>query len=178
MPSRREQAQAYVLNHLVNRLPFVALRQRAYAALGVGLEDHSSGMIMLHTEINEPTNLHIGPNCVIGRSCVLDARGGIEMGSSVNIGSGVSLQTGTHVVDCPDFSHAFLPIVIGDRVWVAEGARVLAGVSIGEGAVVAAGAVVTRDVRPYTIVAGVPARYIRDRSRELRYRLDYRISFR
>src|SRR5690242_8773779 len=139
MPSRRELARGYVLHHVVNRLPFVALRQRAYAALGVGLEDCGSGMIMLHTEINSPANLRIGPNCVIGRNCVLDARGGIEIGSSVNIGSGVSLQTGTHVVDCPDFSHEFLPIVIGDRVWIAEGARVLAGVSIGEAAVGPAG---------------------------------------
>jgi putative colanic acid biosynthesis acetyltransferase WcaF len=176
--SRREQARGYVLNHLVNRLPFVAARQRAYAALGVGLEDHRTGMIMLHTEINGAENLHIGRNSIIGRSCVLDARGGIQIGRSVNIGSGATLQTGRHVVDCPEFSPEFLPILVGDRAWIAEGARVLAGVTIGEGAVVAAGAVVTRDVRPYTVVAGVPARYIRDRSRELRYRLDYRVSFR
>jgi acetyltransferase-like isoleucine patch superfamily enzyme len=178
MPSRREQLRGYALNHLVNRLPFVSLRQRAYVALGVGLEDHRTGMIMLHAEINAPENLRIGPNCVIGRGCVLDARGGIEIGASVNIGSGAILQTGRHVVDCPDFSHEFLPIVVGDRAWIAEGARVLAGVTIGEGGVVAAGAVVTHDVRPYTVVGGVPARYIRDRSRELRYRLDYRVSFR
>ena len=66
---------------------------------------------------------------------------------------------------------------MGDRVWIAEGARVLAGVTIGEGAVVAAGAVVTKDVDPYTIVGGVPATYIRDRARDLSYTLDYRTNF-
>ncbi len=167
----------YVMNHLVNRVPFVAFRQRAYAALGVQLEDPATGMIMLGTIVNDPGELRIGSNCVIGRDCVLDARGGIELGRSVNIGSGASLQTGKHLVDSPDFRAEFLPIVVGDRVWIAEGARVLAGVTIGEGAVVAAGAVVTKDVDPYTIVGGVPATYIRDRARDLSYTLDYRTNF-
>ena len=91
----------YVMNHLVNRVPFVAFRQRAYAALGVQLEDPATGMIMLGTIVNDPGELRIGSNCVIGRDCVLDARGGIELGRSVNIGSGASLQTGKHLVDSP-----------------------------------------------------------------------------
>jgi acetyltransferase-like isoleucine patch superfamily enzyme len=170
--------RTYVLNHVVNRIPFVALRQRAYAALGVRLEDHSTGMIMLHTEVNDPEDLSIGSHCIIGRACVLDARGGIKIGRSVNIGSGASLQTGKHLVDSPDFAYEFLPIVVGDRAWIAEGARILAGVTIGEGAVVAAGSVVTKDVEPYTVVGGVPARHIRDRPRDLRYTLNYRANFR
>ena len=72
----------YVMNHLVNRVPFVAFRQRAYAALGVQLEDPGTGMIMLGTIVNDPGELRIGSNCVIGRDCVLDARGGIELGRS------------------------------------------------------------------------------------------------
>ncbi|HMS72434.1 MAG TPA: hypothetical protein PKB03_05320, partial [Baekduia sp.] len=66
----------------------------------------------------------------------------------------------------------------GDRAWVALGATVLGGVTIGEGAVVAAGAVVTKDVEPYSVVGGVPAVKIGDRSRGLRYELDYRPSWR
>jgi putative colanic acid biosynthesis acetyltransferase WcaF len=178
VPSRRELAREYLLNHLVNKLPVVSLRQRAYATLGVRFEDPSSGMIMLGARVSSPELLTIGADSVIGRDCILDARGGIQIGRSVNISSGASLQTGKHRVDCPDFSFELLPIVVGDRVWIAEGARVLAGVTLGEGAVVAAAAVVTHDVEPYTVVGGVPARFLRERPRNLRYRLGYRISFR
>jgi putative colanic acid biosynthesis acetyltransferase WcaF len=167
----------YVLNHFVNRVPLVFLRQRLYARFGVRFEDPSTGMIMLGAEVNDPGELKMGSHCIIGRKCILDARGGIELGRSVNIGSGAVLQTGKHLIDAPDFAAEFGPIVVGDRVWIAEGARVLAGVTIGEGAVVAAGAVVTKNVEPYTVVGGVPARYIRDRSRDLRYDLTWRDDF-
>jgi acetyltransferase-like isoleucine patch superfamily enzyme len=164
----------WLLNHVVSRIPWASLRMAAYARGGVCLEDHRSGVIMLGSEVYAPRELRIGSNCAIGRHCVLDARGGITIGRDVNISSHARLQTAKHLVDDPDFAHEFAPIVLGDRVWVAEGAFVLGGITIGEGAVVAAGAVVTADVEPYTVVAGVPARKIRDRSRELRYQLTWR----
>jgi acetyltransferase-like isoleucine patch superfamily enzyme len=61
--------------------------------------------------------------------------------------------------------------VVGDRAWVAQNALVLPGVTIGEGAVVAASSVVTNDVAPYAVVGGAPARHLRDRPRELTYEL-------
>ena len=64
-------------------------------------------------------------------------------------------------------------MTIGDRVWIAYRAVILPGVTIGEGAIVAAGAVVSRDVAPWTIVAGNPAREVGTRRRDLDYRLDY-----
>ncbi len=69
------------------------------------------------------------------------------------------------------------PIVTENDVWVATGAMVLAGVRIGRGAVVAAGAVVNRDVEPFTVVGGVPAKPIGDRPEDLDYELDYRRSY-
>jgi maltose O-acetyltransferase len=76
-------------------------------------------------------------------------------------------------VDSPDFAETGGPVVVGDRAYLASHTVVLPGVSIGEGAVTAAGSVVTRDVPPFTMVAGVPARHVRDRPRDLRYRLGY-----
>jgi maltose O-acetyltransferase len=64
-------------------------------------------------------------------------------------------------------------VIIGDHVWIAYRAVILPGVTIGEGAVVAAGAVVTRDVEPFPIVAGVPAKKIGERNRNLDYQLHF-----
>jgi acetyltransferase-like isoleucine patch superfamily enzyme len=164
----------WLLNHMVCRIPLASLRMAAYARSGVAFEDHRTGVIMLDSEIYAPRQLRIGSNSAIGKHCVLDARGGITIGRNVNISSHSRLQTAKHLIDDPDFAHQFSPIVVGDRAWIAEGAFVLGGVSIGEGAIVAAGAVVTGDVEPYSVVAGVPARKIRERSRDLRYHLTWR----
>jgi acetyltransferase-like isoleucine patch superfamily enzyme len=164
----------WVLNHIVCRVPRTSLRMAWYARMGVGFADHRSGVIMLGSEIHTPERLTVGRNCAIGNNCVLDARGGIAIGENVNISSHARLQTAKHLIDDPDFMHDFSPIAVGDRAWIAEGAVVLGGVSIGEGAVVAAGAIVTKDVAPFIVVGGIPARAIRERSRELRYELSWR----
>ncbi len=164
----------WLLNHVVCRIPLASVRMAAYAWGGVAFEDHRSGVIMLGSEVHAPQQLRIGSGSAIGRHCVLDARGGIAIGRDVNISSHARLQTAKHLIDDPDFAHQFSPIVLADRVWIAEGAFVLGGVTIGEGAVVAAAAVVTADVEAYSVVAGVPARKIRERSRDLRYHLEWR----
>lgn len=164
----------WLLNHIVCRMPLAASRMSWYARFGVALDDHRTGVIMLGSEIYEPSRLRIGRNSAIGKRCVLDARGTITIGRNVNISSHARLQTAKHLIDDPDFMHEYSPIVVGDRAWIAEGAVVLGGVTIGEGAVVAAGAVVTKDVDPFSVVGGVPAQPIRERPRELRYHLSWR----
>jgi putative colanic acid biosynthesis acetyltransferase WcaF len=165
---------AWIANTLVNRIPIASMRMRCYALMGIDFEDPRTGVIMLCTEIRAPRLLHIGRNSAIGRHCTIDARGGITIGRDVNISSDARLQTAKHLIDDPDFMHDFSPIAVGDRAWIAEAAVVLGGVSIGEGAVVAAGAVVTKDVAPFTVVGGVPAHAIRTRSQDLRYHLAWR----
>jgi maltose O-acetyltransferase len=81
--------------------------------------------------------------------------------------------TADHDLQDPGFAGRLGPITIGDRAWLASRSTVVRGVTIGEGAVVAAGAVVTQDVPPWTVVGGVPARKIGERSREQHYRIDY-----
>ena len=73
------------------------------------------------------------------------------------------MLTGSHSLTSPTFDLITKPITIKDNVWVATGAIVLPGVTIGEGAVVAAGSVVTKDVEPWTVVGGNPAKFIKKR---------------
>jgi putative colanic acid biosynthesis acetyltransferase WcaF len=164
----------WAMNHLVCRIPFASPRMAAYALLGVDLEDHRTGIIMLGTQIFRARGLHIGRNCSIGRHCVLDARGGVQIGENVNIGSYTRLQPGKHLIDDPDFKSQRGSMAIGNRAWIAEGAILVGNLTIGEGAVVAAGAVVTKDVDPFMVVAGVPAKPIRERAHDLRYELTWR----
>jgi maltose O-acetyltransferase len=121
--------------------------------------------------------LSIGRNSIIGNDAFLDAREGIEIGNNVNMGGHVQVFTLEHDPQARDFGIKGGPVIIRDYAYIATRTIILPGVTIGEGAVVAAGAVVTRDVEPYSIVAGVPARKIGERTRDLEYKLDYHLPF-
>lgn len=118
-----------------------------------------------------PSKLAIGSSSVIGDHAILDAREGLTIGQNVNLSTNVAIWTGQHDYQSPDFAYEGGPVVIGDRAWLSFRSTILPGVTIGEGAVVAAGAVVTKDVPPFTIVAGIPAKAIGTRNRDLRYNL-------
>lgn len=156
------------------RVPSLRLRMRLYAAAGVRFEDRDSSTVMMHTDVTRPMGIEVGAHTLIGRHCLLDGRGGITLGRNVNISSYVLLITGTHDFDDASFTASFAPIVAEDYAWIATRALVLPGVTIGRGAVIAAGAVVTKDVEPMTVCAGIPARPINRREGELTYRQDYR----
>jgi acetyltransferase-like isoleucine patch superfamily enzyme len=117
----------------------------------------------------------LGSRVVVNFGCLLDGRRyRIDIGDDASIGPEAAVLTLGHDPQAPDFATRGGPVLIGARVWIGFRAIVLPNVTIGEGAVVGAGAVVTRDVEPYAIVAGSPARVIGRRSRDLVYRLDYR----
>ncbi|CAG2263020.1 acyltransferase [Burkholderia sola] len=118
-------------------------------------------------------HISIGDNTVVNRYTYLDGRVPLTIGNNVNISHYTLIQTLTHDPQNPDFVCLCKPVVIEDHVWIGARAIISPGVRIGEGAVVGAGAVVTRDVEPYTIVAGNPARFIKERTRDLRYRSRY-----
>ncbi|MCL1049567.1 acyltransferase [Shewanella abyssi] len=120
--------------------------------------------------IRRPSNISIGNGTVIGHGATLDGRNGIKIGNNVNLSSEVMIWSMQHDFNCQYFSSEGGPVVIGDFAWISARAIVLPGVVIGEGAVVAAGAVVTKDIKPYTVVGGVPAKYISDRNRNLKYK--------
>jgi len=164
---------AWVYQALVGRFPSRLLRH-SYLRLWLGGFGVGTGVQMGCRFLNG-RKVTLGPRNVINFGCLLDGRRYvIRTGSDVSIGPEASLLTLGHDPQAHDFSDRGGDVIIGDRVWIGYRAIVLPGIAIGEGAVVAAGAVVTRDVEPYTIVAGNPAKPIGTRSRELDYRLDFR----
>lgn len=161
---------------MVGHIPWHALRLwwlRHICRMRVG----ASSSIHRRCRMYRPRRITIGRHSVINYGVLLDGRRGLRIGDNVSISEGVALFSLAHDVDDPQFSQKGSPVVVHDYVFVGAYARVLPGVTLGEGAVVAAGAVVTRDVAPYTVVAGVPARYLRDRARGLTYQLDHRKRF-
>ncbi|WP_345689511.1 acyltransferase [Novipirellula caenicola] len=118
--------------------------------------------------------ISFGDRNVINFGCLLDGRKfNIVTGSDVSIGPEATVLTLGHDPHSPTFEDRGGDVIIGDRVWIGFRAIVLPGVTIGEGAVVAAGAVVTRNVEPFTIVAGVPAKPMGRRRVDLTYQLNY-----
>ncbi len=156
--------RAIGLTERLNRIPFAdgdAIRQ-AWSELTGGPVDPTFSLIPpVYSE--HGLSIRVGRNVFINQGCTLNDIGGIEIGDDVLIGPRVSLISSGHPVDPSQRRGQIVaaPIVIQRNVWLGAGAIVLQGVTVGKDSVVAAGAVVTRDVPPATLVAGVPAQVLR-----------------
>jgi acetyltransferase-like isoleucine patch superfamily enzyme len=146
---------------------------------------------------NLPSGIEIGHNTIIGNDVFLDGRSirvwkpgqnriisyiqglinsqnrPLKIGNNVSIAGEARIYTMEHDIDDPDFKEKSAPVNIADYVVIGTRVTILPGVNIGEGAVVASGAVVTKDVTPYTLVGGVPAQFIRNRAKNLHYSLKF-----
>ncbi|HTH99389.1 MAG TPA: sugar O-acetyltransferase [Acidisoma sp.] len=107
--------------------------------------------------------IRVGRRVFINQNCTFYDLGGLDIADDVMIGPNVSLITAGHPLEPSQRRTATIgkPIAIERNVWIAAGATIIGGVTVGENAVVAAGSVVTKDVPPNTLVGGVPARVIR-----------------
>jgi acetyltransferase-like isoleucine patch superfamily enzyme len=122
-----------------------------------------------------PSGVRLGNHSTINRNVLLDGRMGITIGSNVSISEGTFILTLQHDLnDAVNFDNAGAPVIIDDYVFVGTKAIILPGVTLGRGAAVGAGAIVTKNVDPYTIVVGVPAKPIGTRRQDLTYQLDYK----
>lgn len=162
----RKFALGAFTNSILPCMPW-CVRRRAFRLLG--MRTGKGTCVDSRCYIMNPNKLSIGCGSHINRNVTLDARGGLVIGDSVSVSHGVMLMTGSHDVQKRHFPVKFYPIEIGDFVWIGCGAIVLQNVRIGKGAVVSAGAVVTKDVPPFAIVGGVPARIIGHRNEDLEY---------
>jgi acetyltransferase-like isoleucine patch superfamily enzyme len=164
----RFDALLYLCNIIVANLPSVRLRLLFYhrvmqVELAPGVFIHSGLWLDCRRQ------LVIGENSVINQRCRLDARGFITIGKNVSISPEVHIITADHDISTDDIGGRERPVTIGDFVFVGSRAMILPGVAIGEGAVVAAGAVVTKSVESRDIVAGIPARKIGMRTSQYNY---------
>ena len=160
--------QNVILNGIINLLPVWVIRRLFYSMARIKI-GHQTKINMFQHFI-APSKIRIGSNSHINRYCFLDGRGGINIGNNVSISYKSALITGSHDIHSSSFPVKLAPIVIADNVWLGFGVTILQGVRIGKGAVVCAGAVVTKDIPDYSIVAGVPAKIIGTRSMNLDYK--------
>jgi len=146
---------------------------------------------------NQPSGISIGHNTIIGNDAFLDGRmkrdwkgkkpnicvyireffspttRPLTIGNNVSIAGEVRIFTMEHDIDDSDFAPISAPVVIEDYVVIGTRVTILPGIHVGKGAVIASGAVVTHDVPPYTVVGGVPAKFIKERNKNLRYTLKF-----
>jgi len=164
--------KAFVMEFMVNDiLPHLTswTMRRAYLRL-LGAKIGKGTFIHKKTQFINPNLVTIGEDSHINSGCFIDARGRITIGRSVSVSHKVNIITGSHDHQNPRFPGVFEPIVIDDYAWLGIGSTILQGVTIGRGAVVCAGAVVTKDVAPCTVVGGVPAKEIRQRTDSFDYK--------
>ncbi len=108
-------------------------------------------------------NITIGENVFINACCHFQDHGGVKIGDGCQIGHNVVFATINHGFAPEDRSTSYpAPIVLGKNVWIGSNATILQGVTIGDNAIVGAGAVVTKDVKANTVVGGVPAKFIKN----------------
>jgi len=176
----------FFTSHIISFIPSHCIRHFLYTAL-FNIQIHPRSTIHMGVKFfgvaprlfynNKTQNyhfLHIDEGSSVGDHCFLDFRGTILIGKNVNISSQVMIFTVDHDPMDPHFKTRIAKVVIEDYVWLSTRSLILPGVTVGKGAVVAAGSVVTRDVPPYTVVGGIPAKKIGERTKELSYDVNYR----
>lgn len=154
-----------VLVNVLLRLPGHALRVAVLRGW-CGWEIGEGCSIERGVQVTTRGGVRVGDGSVINHGTLLDGRGGIVIGRRVNISPEVAVLTADHDPDSPSFEGRNRSVTVDDRAWVSTRAIVLPGAEIGEGAAVGAGSVVNGVVDPWTIVAGVPAAFVRARDRD------------
>lgn len=157
-------------------VPFHTVRCFFYRLVGIKIGTGSA--IHMMARIYDPRFIQIGEDSIIGEKVTLDGRrqlpnskGGVTIGNHVDIASEVMIWTSDHNIHDEHFAPREEPVVIQDYVFIGPRAIILPGITIGKGAIIAAGAVVTKNVAPLDIVGGVPAKVIGSRDeKQLTYK--------
>ncbi|MCA9930922.1 MAG: acyltransferase [Anaerolineales bacterium] len=149
--------------------PYVGSRIRVRTLRALGFHGISPSVVMwglptITGQGNIYGRLHVGDICRFNVGCFLNLGDTITIGRHVGFGQQVMILTETHAIGTPDYRSGQLtprPVTIGNGCWIGARATILPGVTIGDGAVIAAGAVITKDVPPHVVAGGVPAKIIK-----------------
>ncbi|MBI5127624.1 acyltransferase [Candidatus Roizmanbacteria bacterium] len=156
--------------HLTGCIPSHTFRRFIYRIAGIKIGKGS--VIHMKARFYDPRNIVIGEDTIIGEGSILDGRAKLTIGNHVDIASEVMVYNSQHDIEDENFSAVDKPVIIEDYVFIGPRSIVLPGVTIGKGAIVAAAAVVTKDVPPYAIIGGVPGKIIGERKlKTYHYRL-------
>ena len=151
-------------NDVLAHIPSRRLRYWGLKILGMNISKNVRFYQGFH--IRCPQNISIGEGSSIGPKVLLDGRKGLAIGKSVTIAYEAIVWTLNHDYNDIHFCGRGSPVTIQDYAWICSRSIILPGITIGEGAVVASGAIVTKDVPPYAVVAGVPAKVIAQREQK------------
>lgn len=157
---------------MIQYLPSHHIR-KFYLKYQFRMDIHKGAMIYHGGEFRNPWNITIGQGTSVGDHVKIDGRNKVVIGNNVNIGSGVWIWTEQHDYNDPDFAcnDKGGMVKIEDRVWVSCRVTILPNVTVGEGAVLGAGAVVTKNCDNYVLYVGCPAKKIGVRNSNLKYEL-------
>jgi putative colanic acid biosynthesis acetyltransferase WcaF len=163
----------YLFNNIITHIPIHSLRKLFLRLFNKRI--HPSAVILMHTRILNFWNVSIGERVIINQYCVLDCRQhAIRIAQHTDIGPYTRIWTLGHNPDSDVHALYGGDVEIGHHVWIASGATILPGVQIGDGAVIAAAAVVHKSVEPLSVMAGNPATLIRKRNNPLTYAISYK----
>ena len=168
----RAEGLLYLCNRVVARIPSHRFRLFFYRRF-MRFEIGHHSYIFMDAWFDFRTGFKMGNHSVVNQNCRLDTRGGLRIGDNVGIAAEACILTADHDPQSADCAARVTPVCIEDYAIIGTRAMILRGVTIGRGAIVAAGTIVTKNVTPFAIVAGNPARTIGQRSENLTYQYDY-----
>ncbi|KJY86189.1 hypothetical protein TW84_20365 [Vibrio neptunius] len=156
----------FLWNYIFCWIPFYSIRHFLLVRFYGANISKSSAVHIGNKVYGHARGLQIGSGTVINPECRLDARGGLYIGENVSISREVFLLTLSHDHNSSSFDLVPGSIRIEDDCWLGIRTMIMPGVTVGKGAVIGAGTIVTKDVPPYAIVAGVPGKVIGSRKEQ------------